>query len=964
MHVSIARPDFGLPTLGGIAPRKLVQHLGLALVSAFAAQGAGAQSAASADTQQLERVFVTGSNIRRIASEASSPVQVLKADDLKASGFTSVADVLSSLTANGQGTLSNSFSQAFAAGATGVSLRGLTVGATLVLIDGKRMAPYPLGDDGQRSFVDTSSIPFDAIERVEVLKDGASAVYGSDAIAGVVNIILRRNYVGNSVTAEFARTGKGDGTTQRVSGIIGRGDLAQDGHNAYLSLEYRKQDPIYFSQRPGVLTRTDYTPLGGINLTPGVPNISNGGQPASKTGYITDPTGGVSGIAGFLSGCDATKLAAGQCAYQNIWAEVQPATRNLNLTARFTQKLIDDWQLSFSASRFESKGEQLTPPSATYSGGYQGLKFGPGIPPSLLPGQDATTLTSKSPVFPTNASGLTSGTLNYNFLDLGPNRTATDAVSTRLVADVQGSAFGWDWTGSLGFTQVQLKADSYGAVNPTNLQQALDSNRYIPGGTNSSDALAFIAPVLSATNTSKLSFLNISASRELAELQGGPMSLALGGSLVQRSLNAVAPADIQNGLIGGNNAFAVGSQNVKAVYAELLAPVLKTLELDAAVRYDRYNLSGGRASPKIGFKFQPMNEVGVRGTFSKGFRAPGPAENGNAGQSYLASATNDPVLCANGDAKAPGNFPTQCSITPAAVNTTNAALKPETSTTYTFGLLLQPLKSLSARIDYYSIEISRQIITPALDYSVAVPVRSTQLTPIPFINADGSTSLKAPPVGVISYFNNQYINANKTKTSGVDVDLEFRDKFADLGEWRSNLIVSQTLKYDLTAGGKTYHLVGTHGPSIIGGDTGNPKTRIQWINAWTQGPMQWTGTLNYIGGYNITDPSAGMPDCLSALQNSGGAATYAFANILNGKNPSIPDQGFCNVKSFTTFDLNLRYTFSKNLSFTGTVLNLFNTEFPLDWATYGGAGGRPINPSLHTQGAIGRSFKVGATYTF
>lgn len=964
MNVKIACPRRSPPLTTTLVKRALVRSLGAAFAGGLLAQGAWAQTAPSAEPQQLERVFVTGSNIRRIASETSSPVQVLKADDLKASGFTSVADVLSSLTANGQGTLSNGFNAAFASGATGVSLRGLTVGATLVLIDGKRMAPYPLGDDGQRSFVDTSSIPFDAIERIEVLKDGASAVYGSDAIAGVVNVILRRSYVGNSVTGEFAQTSKGDGTTKRVSGIFGRGNLDQDGRNAYLSLEYRQQDPIYFYQRPGVLTRTDYTPLGGINLTPGVPNIANGGQPGSITGYITDPSGAVPGIAGFLKGCDATRLAAGQCAYQNTWSQVQPTTRNVNLAGRFTQKLGEDWQLSLSASRFESKAEQVSGYSSTYSGGYQGLAFGPGIAPALLPGLDATTITNKNPAFPADAGGLTSGTLNYNFADLGPNRTATDAVSTRLVADVQGSAFGWDMSASVGFTEVRLRADSYGAVNPGNLQQALDTNRYVPGAANSADALAFIAPVLSATNTSKLSFLNVSGSREIGGLPGGALSLALGGSLVQRKLHAVAPEDIQNGVIGGNNAFAVGSQNVKAVYAELLAPVLKTLELDAAIRYDHYNLSGGRASPKFGFKFQPMSEVGIRGTFSQGFRAPGPAENGNAGQSYLASQTNDPVLCADGNSATPGNYPTQCLISPVAVNTTNPHLRPETSRTFTLGILLQPIKSLSLRADYYSIDLKNQIITPALDYSTATPVRNTQLTPIPFVNPDGSVSLKAPPVGVIAYFNNAYINANETKTSGIDVDLEFRDRIADLGEWRSNLIVSHMLKYDLTSGGTTYKLVGTHGPSIISGDTGNPRTRIQWVNAWSQGPMQWTGTLNYIGGYSVVDPSAGMPDCLSALQYSGGAAGSAFQNVLFGDTPAVPDQSFCRVKSFTTFDLNLRYTFSKNLSLTGTVLNLFNASFPLDWATYGGAGGRPINPSLHSQGAIGRSFKVGATYNF
>ena len=145
---------------------------------------------------------VTGSNVRRTDSETPSPVQVLTAADIKNSGYTSVGDVLHNITANNMGSLSQSAPSAFAAGGSGVALRGLTVGATLVLIDGHRMASYPMPDDGERDFVDISSIPIEAIERIEVLKDGASAVYGSDAIAGVVNVILKKIFTGPRISAE------------------------------------------------------------------------------------------------------------------------------------------------------------------------------------------------------------------------------------------------------------------------------------------------------------------------------------------------------------------------------------------------------------------------------------------------------------------------------------------------------------------------------------------------------------------------------------------------------------------------------------------------------------------------------------------------------------------------------------------------------------------------------------------
>src|SRR5471030_2176926 len=214
------------------------------------AQDTGAATAAA--PSDVQRVIVTGSNIRRTDSETPSPVQVITSENIKASGYTSIQDVLHGITANGQGTLSQGFAGAFASGAAGISLRGLNTSATLVLIDGHRSAPYPIGDDGQRSFVDIANIPFDSIERIEVLKDGASAVYGSDAIAGVVNIILKKAYQGASVTADAGTSIHADGSTGHLAATFGQGDLDADGHNFYVAAEFRHQQQIRFEDRGGI----------------------------------------------------------------------------------------------------------------------------------------------------------------------------------------------------------------------------------------------------------------------------------------------------------------------------------------------------------------------------------------------------------------------------------------------------------------------------------------------------------------------------------------------------------------------------------------------------------------------------------------------------------------------------------------------------------------------------------------
>src|SRR5579863_7236231 len=189
------------------------------------AQQAPMSTGEKSSEQTLQTVVVTGSIIKRTDFETPSPVQVMTAEDLQQSGYTSVSDVLRNLSANGQGTLSQANNFSFAGGAGGIALRGLTVGGTLTLVDNQRMIPYPLSDDSQRNFVDITSIPFNVIERIDVLKDGASAEYGSDALAGVINVVLKKTFTGMSITADDGTTSKSDGTTENLAGIWGVGDL-------------------------------------------------------------------------------------------------------------------------------------------------------------------------------------------------------------------------------------------------------------------------------------------------------------------------------------------------------------------------------------------------------------------------------------------------------------------------------------------------------------------------------------------------------------------------------------------------------------------------------------------------------------------------------------------------------------------------------------------------------------------
>ena len=906
--------------------------------------------------QTLQRIEVTGSSIRRVDGESSSPVQVITADDLKKTGYSSIAQVLQNLTSNGQGTLSQSFTGAFAAGASAISLRGLTTGATLVLIDGHRIAPYALSDDARTAIVDISNIPFDAIERVEVLKDGASAIYGSDAMAGVVNIILKKSFQGTSVAAETGRTTAGGGATTHASLTHGFGDLANDGYNAYASLEYRQQDRISYGQRKGAgdWQRVDWSQVGGVNNTRGVVTAQSP-QPATlNSPYLTNPNADFSAASSYFypGPCNYALLQSGGCAYQNSLGGISPETKNLNVIGSFTKQLTNGWKLDLKGSMFQSKAEQYYGFLQTFPTSASPLvAISAGVLPRLV-GSTIASITVPAN-YPGNRLGVEA---NINGVIPGAPipHAETDAKAYRFVADLSGAIADWEVDATIGYTKSQTTQTSYTAINVPAFNSAINrpTSPYLITGNNTAADMAAIFPTLTATATSILQFAELHATRSLMTLAGGDLAFSAGVSYIQRKLDSAAPSLVANGIVIGNNAYAQGSQTNTSVYAEMLAPVMKNLEFNAAVRFDHFDTAGNATTPKIGFKFTPMRSLALRGTYSTGFRAPNTAENGQAGTAYLAGNSSDPVLCPGGipasGNPARGSVIAACNYPAVVLNAANPNLQPEKSKSATLGMVFEPIKGWSTTLDLYQIEISKQIVfgTPS-----DTPVRAPQ--PVQTLCADGNggSFTCTPSVGSVLYSPALFVNANSTKARGFEIDMHYKFKMGDAGNLLTRLNWSHTASYVLTTGGVAYQLAGTHGPFIVGGNTGNPKDRVQLTLTYDKGPLDITTAFNWIGKFSLTDPSFGLNDCAA------GASAGQFFPAGN-----VPNK-YCEVKAFLSTDLTLRYRFNKKLTLNASVANLFNAQPPVDLNTYGG-GQLPYNPSMHSAGATGRFFNIGASYNF
>lgn len=906
--------------------------------------------------EKLPTVTVTGTALPRADVETPSPVTVLTDQDIKRSGLTTVTDVVRSISADNSGTIPTSFSLGFAAGASGVALRGLTVNSTLVLIDGRRAASYPVADDGQRSFVDLNTIPLAAVDRIEVLKDGASSLYGADAIAGVVNIILKHDYQGASGTAEFGTSQHGGGAEQRVTGSFGKGNLSTDHYNAYVTIEYEDDRRIPTTSRDFPFNTQDLTSLGGNNALPGQPGVFPYG---SIYGTVTPGTLGTPGdlttgvplpnaLSQPLRPCgpgstavnDPTNsLGGGRGSYctQNFapYLDVQPAEQRLGIDGRFTVQINDYTEAYLNASYFQNKVYVDGPVGpAQIQSSTPNNTDAIALPPTLPNGQ----LNPNNPFAALGEYAL----INYAFGDI-PSNSSYFNHAIRLVTGLKGSWGDWNYDTALVVDHTWLNTTLTGLLDYQQLISAVTNGTYnfIDPSQNSAALLGALSPALSKTSTSDMDSLDLRVNRSLWNLSGGAVGLALGAEVRREAQN---DPDLNPNLQyqGLGVAHTIGSRNVEAVYAELDAPVLDTLEIDASARFDHYSDFGSTINPKVGFKWTPLSMLALRGTFSRGFRAPSFSESANSSaEGFITYTITDPTFLA---AHANNGYTAPYAL--ALLSTANPNVRPERSSSATLGTIFQPTEWFNASVDYYAIHKTGVIVqadpnVALADYFAGLPLPPGYVispdTPDPqFPNALPRPVVVASP----------YINANSLRTDGLDVDLRLKFAFANDVHFVSDLTATKIFNWTMAfPDGTTQHYVGTQGPYQLSSGAGTPRYRAGWSNTLTAGPWTTTATIYYTSGLFMSAPDVSGTDCFST-------------NFMT--NANFPPN--CRMPSFTYANLTASYDINDRIQVSGGMLNVFDRKPPLDPINY--ASFYNYNPTYAQAGIIGRFFKLGVSVKF
>jgi iron complex outermembrane receptor protein len=897
-------------------------------------------SIAQQTTQELQRVTVTGSNIKRTDTETASPVQILTRSDIEKTGKQSIQEVLRGITADGQGSIPSSFSNGFASGSAAVSLRGLGVNSTLVLVNGRRMTTYGLADDGTRNFVDLNSLPLEAVDRIEVLKDGASAIYGADAVGGVVNVILRSNFTGASIGGSYGQSSRSDGQTTRAFGVLGVGNLDTDKYNVFVSIEASQQKNIWSVDR-GFLGETDLTSKGFYNTTNGAPRLWLGATTPSTTspwGVTRTPPAG-SGTRVNVIKCDPSQIIAstGLCGYNSrTEQEIQPAIDRVNFFGRGTLQFSPSLTAYAEVGLFNSKSKS----NGTLGGNNDGGVYRPGDPADPLIVHGLMLLPAGHP---DNTFGV-DRTLAYAPLELGGRDQKTDNTVIRLVQGLQGNAYGWDFDFGLAYIKSRLKNDNYGYINYDAMQAALNNGTYRINRPNTTapSVLAAISPTLSTVPTSSIKSIDFKASRELMALPGGPLGLALGAETRWEAANTPAvPGTDTGSIVGLGYSQFSATRRLTAVYGELTAPVAKWLELSGAARYDHYSDFGDSVTPKLGFKLKPIDQLAIRGTYSEAFRAPGPAETGGSSFGF----TSVGILSQG-----------------------NPSIKPETAKSYTLGFIVEPVAGLSATLDLWKIVRKNEIVQadPAAIIPAGTPLNAAPLSRI--AGAQPNTFIYYDSTGALSTVTGFYRNAAKTKTDGVDLELRHKMSLGEAGKLTTQLNWTHVRKFQRTdPDGNTFDYAGTSGPIVLSAGAGTPKDRASLSLGWDRGPWTVTGVLNYVGplklidhkGETVTDNGDGTvtDDTNGLVYNSNGATNCAVFDTAG--NP----YNKCRLPSFTTFDLFAKWTPIKNLDINFSIQNLFDRKAPFDpylVLTYG----INYNQTWHQAGAVGRFFTLGAKYTF
>lgn len=862
----------------------------------------------SSPPQQVEKIEITGSNIKRTDAVTAENIQTITAEDIQRSGKETVADVLRSLSAN-FASYNETFSNSFSPGAGSVALRGLSQKNTLVLLNGQRIANYGFAQNLEDTYVDLNVIPANAVDHIDVLKDGASSIYGSDAIAGVVNIVLKSDYQERTVEVGYGQGPDGRESTRDATATMGFGNLEQDGWNVLLAASYLKRSEVLGSQIPYLATE-DFRqyPAGFFNWV-------------TQNAYVSDTNGAY--VQSPFPGCGTpaqpgkvvsltnfpTSAPGSICAYnQASLTDYIPGTERTSLVGNGTFKLTPT--LTANADVFLSNVQTtVTGTPAQLSQTAVALNPATG---------GVSTIANTLPVGNPSNPGATPQDIIYSFQSVGPQDYIVRSNTARLSGGLKGNLGTWDWQANVGYSENDVTQTNYNSILVPALEAEIANGSFNflnPGLTPAANNA--LRTAFSQNSVSKLETLGLKTEGDLFSLPAGPVQAAVGYEFRHESIDDVPDKLITSGQILNYGSTAVnGGRDVNAIFGELAIPIIKNLDGDLAVREEYYSDAGNNVSPKASLRWQPVDSLVLRGSVTAGFRAPSLPEISNASSISFVGGIFDPLD--------PLGRP---SITIADVTRANPDLKPEKSTNIDLGFVFSPIHDFSVSADYYEIRVRNAI--------------ASQTTPQDIVDDPGAFpgQIFRSAGGYLEYVVIPYENLYDIETNGIDYDAQYV----------VHLPEDQKLTFDLNGtyvdrmavnssqGGPLTNYAGTDGWlafSPIGG--GGPVPRIRESASATWENANWVARLgaNYNSGYT------------EVICQNFGCGNGSVAGSAAGQN----------VGSFLTYDLYGEYRGIKHWRFYGAIVNLLNRHPPWDPTSY------PFDITLYD--ATGRFASVHAEYKF
>ena len=854
-----------------LKPSRLCKALALAFGGAALVYVPQAQ----AQQQSLERVTVTGSSIKRLESETALPVTVISREQIEKSGASNVEDILRRVSANSA--MLSDATQGVGYATSNANMRGLGANSTLILLNGRRLAGHPFGSIGGSAAVDLNSIPFAAIERIEVLRDGASAIYGTDAVGGVINFITRKDYSKGELTLRYGAPEKSIGGSEKTASLaFGMGDLVKDGYNLLLTANFKDQARVkaidqglylrHATEVPGSFPPTSFRGF------PGAIFINDGDQLVTPGQYT--------GAGAAFSACDPANTVvsntgptpSGNTARycRAIYAAMLdnlPDSEKTDVYGRGTFALGGGHQLFVEGSISRNATVGRVAPTPLDSGAAKVNPDGT-YPPFAMPVTSryfpATLLTSLGyTAADWDPDGNGFAEIVTRSLDMG-NRISDNTNSQyRFVVGANGQYGSWDYDMGLNLSQARGKLVYDGYLLQAPYLAALASGNINPFGPNDAAGLALLdaASLRGEVRRSKGTTFAYDAkiSRELGQMGGGAMALALGVDLrKEKAEDRPTNASYSAGLhVGGEGSVptTVASRNIYAVFGELVLPFTKELEATLAARYDRYSDFGSSFNPMARLRYQPSKQLLLRASAGTGFRAP------------TLWDVNSPVANTNtADAQQDWDCPVGQENNPRCLTQFNVQLssdpnlKPEKSRQFSFGAVFEPSRDFTVALDYWSIEKRDTIGVITGDTLMGDEALYRK-----YINR-----VKRSPDGLLSYIETPVENLGKLETSGIDLDM--RGGFSYDGGTRVGLSYSGTyvLKYK-TQSGKDEPMIDYVGQAT-GGIAPVPAWQhtfgVDWsrgdlslalehvfTNGWTESAAQVNANLGVNAPYKVKDTS-------------------------------------------------------------------------------------------------------------